>query len=182
MPKYSKSEEEYLLALKADEAKYKQAEERRQARIEATKERRRKYAEFLQPNKCIGDPETGDPCSNTAVPGSALCLQHGGDITAAKKAAHLRFQSLLEPSFEVLVRCLASPDERTSFKAAEFVFNRAGFGPKTTLEIEEKPEDLSNLSDDALQSRARKLLERLAENPKKQPEMDSSTSSDQSVH
>lgn len=172
MARIIKNEEDYLLALKADEARKAEAEERRKARIEATKERRRKYANVMELHQCIGDPETGAICPHTAVPGFALCILHGGDLTAAKRAAFLKFQALLDPSFEVLVKCLASSDEKTAFKAAEFVFAKAGFGPRVAIDLEDKPEDLSGLSTEALQIRAKDLLQRLSEKPEKEQKPD----------
>lgn len=99
-------------------------------------------------------------CTRMAVVGSHVCALHGGSSPLAKALAKKRLMMLIEPAFEMLMRAMESNDMKSGVRAAEIILDRAGFGPQSTLRIEDERDNLANLSTDELQQRAERLAER----------------------
>lgn len=60
---------------------------------------------------------------------------------------------LVEPAFQALLEAMEGGDLKVAVKAAEIVLDRAGFGPKATLEIEDARDNLANTSGEELLKR-----------------------------
>lgn len=144
----------------------KEAELKKQLKLEKAKRkelaRRLSYARLFAARPCIGDPETGLNCANNALPGSLLCIEHGGSIARHRQVIAMRMMALIEPALKTVFRCMASNDESVALKAAETILDRTGWGRSATLHLEEKKEDLTGLTDAQLTQRAQKLLQALA--------------------
>ncbi len=70
-----------------------------------------------------------------------------------------RLYEMVEEAFQTLQNAMSEADWPTAIKAAQVVLDRAGFGPKSTLDVNTLNIDLSNLSKDQLADRAQKVSE-----------------------
>jgi hypothetical protein len=145
-------------------------EERNDLRKRRELLRRRIHAALYEPRLCLGDPDTGAACSRIAMPGTTLCSMHGGTTKAMQNAARMRLLYLVEPALRVLNKAMAGADQNLAVKAAQIILDRSGFHPHATLEIEEKPVDLSNLTTEQLKRRASRLINALEESAQDQME------------
>lgn len=113
----------------------------------------------------------GRRCNRMAVVGAHVCELHGGASPMAKAQARKRLMMLVEPAFEMLIKAMESNDMKSGVRAAEIILDRAGFGPKATLQIQDERDNLANLSTEELQARAERLAARarlLAEQKKQE--------------
>ncbi len=92
--------------------------------------------------------------------GQHVCELHGGASPLARAAAQKRLLMLVEPAFEMLLKAMESNDIKSGVRAAEVILDRAGFGPKATLEVTTNKDNLANLSREELAQRAMELAER----------------------
>lgn len=159
---------------------------KRQLRVEKTKRkelaRRLNYARLFAARPCIGDPETGFNCHNNALPGSQFCLEHGGSVARHRQVIVLRMMALIEPALKTVFRCMASSDESIALKAAETILDRTGYGRSATLHLEEKKEDLAQLSEQQLVLRANKLIAALGAKQEETDQVIDVEVTDKSVH
>lgn len=102
----------------------------------------------------------GKRCGRQACKGSHVCDLHGGNTPLARAAAKQRLLMMVEPAFEMLVKAMESDDIRSGVKAAEIILDRAGFGPKSTVMVEDNRDNLANLTREELAQRAASLAER----------------------
>lgn len=70
-------------------------------------------------------------------------------------------KGMVDVAFRALEEAVRYADHNISIKAAQIILDRAGFGPKTTVDVNTTTVDLSNLSKDELAERALKLSQRL---------------------
>jgi len=69
---------------------------------------------------------------------------------------------MVEPAFEMLMRAIESDDVKSGVRAAEVILDRAGFGPKSTLVVDDQREaDLSQLTEVQLAERAMLVASKL---------------------
>lgn len=113
----------------------------------------------------------GNRCTRPAMRGAHVCNLHGGMSPLARAEAKRQLMCMLEPAFAALMRAMDSDDMKSAVRAAEIILDRAGFGPKATLEIEDTRDNLANTSGeellkriDLLKSRATTLLQAKNEN------------------
>jgi hypothetical protein len=64
-------------------------------------------------------------------------------------------------AFDTLQEAMQHADHNTAVKAAQILLDRAGFGPKTTVDINSTHIDLTELTREQLAERAAQLSERL---------------------
>jgi hypothetical protein len=85
---------------------------------------------------------------------------HGGGTPLAREAAKKRLLAMCEPAFAVLLEAMQDPNMEIAVKAAVHVLNRAGFGPQSTVAVEDKRgTHLGDLSDADLVRRSEELLQ-----------------------
>jgi hypothetical protein len=65
--------------------------------------------------------------------------------------------SLVDKAFHTLNEAMENADYSTAVKAAQIVLDRTGFGPKSTVDVNNNTFDFSEMSADELASRAEKL-------------------------
>lgn len=94
--------------------------------------------------------------------GEPECIDDDYDDRPRSKAENLR---LLQRSVPLAIRALRQAmrqgDHAEAVKAALGILDRAGYGPKSTLQIEDLPEDLSSLSEKQLAERAERIAKAL---------------------
>lgn len=125
--------------------------------------------------RCRGTNNHGKQCKRWAIRGSTVCAFHGGRAPMVRAAARRRMLELVGPAFETLLECMADTEARWQdrVQAAIAVLDRAGFGPKATLTIEdERSQELSRLSDETLAARAEELARVLRESGRRLPPID----------
>lgn len=83
------------------------------------------------------------------------------DVNRAKKT----LSEMVEQAFDTLREAMAAADHPTAVKAAQILLDRAGFGPKSNLDVTTFNYDLSSLSKDELADRALQIATRLRDNP-----------------
>jgi hypothetical protein len=138
--------------------------------------------DFLSPNarkvllpdrRCTAiSKTTGERCLRSSALGQFVCDMHGAKTPAGIQAAKERMAMLLEPALEVLYRatrqappcehCGRSDADRDpgAIRAAQIILDRAGFGPRGTMEIVTTPASShSDLSDDELITHYERALE-----------------------
>ena len=163
MARFARSEDE--LNRKIQKLREAQAEKDRRAKIRHKNElkRRRLYASIYEPHACVYESPDGQPCVRYAIPGGFFCIRHGGNTKEARDAAKMRLLALVEPALKALNRAMASGDLSVATKAASVLLDRAGFGPKATLAIEEDKQDLSKMNKQDLIEYGRNIMNRLHE-------------------
>jgi hypothetical protein len=67
--------------------------------------------------------------------GQLVCRSHGGASPQARQSARERLAELVEPALGGLHRALRSKDLAAIVRAATVVLDRAGYGPKSAMEL-----------------------------------------------
>jgi hypothetical protein len=75
------------------------------------------------------------------------------EVTQGKR----RLADMVEEAFKVLQEAMVHADYATGIKAAQIILDRAGFGPKSTVDVNSVHVDLSNLTREELAARAEKI-------------------------
>lgn len=115
--------------------------------------------------------QTGQRCRSTAIPGGTVCVVHGGSAPAAKMAAQRRLIGMIDPAMAALLRAIEECDEwPTKVRAAIAVLDRAGFGPTSSLRLDEQTNDYATLTSSQLKERALAIVKRASENEAKELE------------
>jgi hypothetical protein len=115
--------------------------------------------------------QSGERCRSTAIAGGTVCVVHGGSAPAAKMAAQRRLIGMIDPAMAALLRAIQECDEwPTKVRAAIAVLDRAGFGPTSSLRLDDQENDYSSLSSSQLKDRALAIVKRAAESEAKELE------------
>lgn len=77
--------------------------------------------------------------------------------TTEIRVAKQRLSDMVERAFETLETAMECADYGTAIKAAQIILDRAGFGPKSTVDVNTTHLDLSSLSKEELAERASKI-------------------------
>lgn len=77
------------------------------------------------------------------------------------RQGHQRLLDMVEGAFATLEAATKEADYPTAIKAATVILDRAGFGPKSTVDVNTTTRDLSQLSREELAARAQALSKRL---------------------
>jgi hypothetical protein len=72
-----------------------------------------------------------------------------------------RLYSMVEKAFDALEEAIQTADHATAIKAAQILLDRAGFGPKSTVDLNSTHMDLSNLTKEELADRASRISAQL---------------------
>ena len=81
--------------------------------------------------------------------------------SSQRRAGQVKLLDMVEAAFHTLHEALEHADFSTAIKAAQIILDRSGFGPKSTVDVNNTHIDLSQLSKDELASRALRLAELL---------------------
>ncbi len=68
--------------------------------------------------------------------GQQVCYKHGGKAPQAIAAARLRLLQLANPAISTIHQKTKSKDETIALRASTVILDRAGIGPKGSLELE----------------------------------------------
>lgn len=88
--------------------------------------------------------------------------KHREGMTPSETAAgKTRLASMVEKAFDALEEAVLHADHGNSIKAAQILLDRAGFGPRSTVDVNATHSDLTTLSREELAERAVKLSQKL---------------------
>lgn len=80
-----------------------------------------------------------------------------------------RLADMVDRAFQTLEDATVHADFPTAIKAAQIILDRAGFGPKSTVDVNTTTIDLSALSREELAARASKIVDMLRAQSKELP-------------
>lgn len=83
------------------------------------------------------------------------------DLPLSKADIRRRLHRAVPRAIQALEDAMSHGEHGEAIKAAQIILDRAGYGPKSTVQIEELPDDLSNLSAEELAARAERLAQAL---------------------
>lgn len=84
--------------------------------------------------------------------------KHRESLTPAELLSGKRkLSEMVESAFMALQDAMVAADHPTAIKAAQIILDRAGFGPKSTVDVNTTHTDLSALSREELAERASKI-------------------------
>lgn len=86
---------------------------------------------------------TGERCRRAAIRGGLVCATHGGRAPQVKEAARRRLDALVEPAIEGLEHAIREGDIHAIVRAATVVLDRAGYGPRSALDLRQDMPDVS---------------------------------------
>jgi hypothetical protein len=113
--------------------------------------------------QCIATSQvSGQRCKNNAVHWQAVCRFHGAAAPLSRKAAFERMLYMVEPAMERLREIILHGDDKDANAAIRTLFQACGM-LKTQVEVTQPEQDLSSLTQEALNARASRLLEHLRE-------------------
>lgn len=90
--------------------------------------------------QCVAkSKQSGQRCKRAPIPGGTVCVMHGGKSPAVAASARARLAAEVLPSLTTLatIRDKKSADDADRIRASVALLDRAGFGPRVTMEIEE---------------------------------------------
>jgi len=126
---------------------------------------RRHMTELALIPKCNGTTRKGLPCTRSPIPGGSVCIFHGGAAPLVKAAAKQRLLAMTEPAFAVLMEVMEEgAEDEVRLKAAIAVLDRAGYGPRSTVVVDHRKEELASLTDAEIAERMKVLLNQMQEN------------------
>lgn len=97
-----------------------------------------RFKDLDRPRRCtsLSSDGSGRRCNHDAMMGQKVCWKHGGKAPQAIAAARLRLLQLADPAIKNLHDKTQSDDHRVSLSASKAILDRAGIGPKGSLELE----------------------------------------------
>jgi hypothetical protein len=114
--------------------------------------------------RCPYRSRLGTTCDARVVEGEHYCVLHGASVTRAQDQILRKMLALQEKavtSLEDLLVC--SMDDKVRLAAATAILDRTGLGPKSTLQVDNRQEDLSQFTELEVAERAEKASKRLRE-------------------
>lgn len=115
--------------------------------------------------RCNGTTRSGEQCKRAPLAGMTVCAFHGGSAPHIKNLAKQRLLAMTEPAFAVLMEVMeGEADDDTRLKAALGVLDRAGYGPRSTITVDHRKEELASLTDEQIAARMQDLLTQMQAN------------------
>jgi hypothetical protein len=111
--------------------------------------------------RCLFIKPNAKQCPRLAVEGGELCVLHGGSTALAAEQVKRHLLALTEASLSAIEEVLSGADPKLLADTAFRLLAIAGYGPSSTLKIEDVPEDLASLTTEQLAARASKTEQRL---------------------
>jgi hypothetical protein len=117
----------------------------------------------------------GERCGRAPIPGGTVCVVHGGSAPAVQLAAKTRLLAMVEPILGVFedivstwnsVKCETcgrpTGDTFPVIQVGKLVLDRAGFGPRATMEVVNAPPDpYAEMNEDDLIAHFERVLDSL---------------------
>lgn len=98
-----------------------------------------------KPNKrqCTAHRRDGQRCTQSPIRGGTVCRMHGGSAPQVQKSARAYLAEQVQPSITRLVKERdGAPKSADRIRAAVALLDRAGFGAKMTIEVDDNREML----------------------------------------
>lgn len=90
-----------------------------------------------RPGRCTANRSSGrGRCNRDAMLGQKVCYKHGGSAPQAIAAARMRLLQLADPAITTIHNKTKSKDETVALRASTAILDRAGIGPKGSLELD----------------------------------------------
>ena len=109
------------------------------------------------------DETPSEPLSSTPTPESSSSTKRSKNrefLSSFEVAKGKRsLASMVEAAFQTLQTAMTEADYPTAIKAAQIVLDRAGFGPKSSMDVTTTNIDLSALTLEELANRAQQMAE-----------------------
>jgi hypothetical protein len=107
------------------------------------------FGSLIETRRCTGTNRQGEPCGRSPIPGGTVCVNHGGAAPQTIAAARQRLLEGVEPAIVRLLKFIETPpglcatcgrsdDTSAIVSAIRTLLDRAGLGPTTTLEVDDK--------------------------------------------
>lgn len=94
-------------------------------------------ADLDRPERCTANKSDGSGrCNRDAMIGQKVCYKHGGSAPQAIAAARLRLLQLAHPAISTIHAKTKSKDDTVALRASTAILDRAGIGPKGSLELD----------------------------------------------
>lgn len=89
--------------------------------------------------QCVAtSKQSGQRCKRSPIPGGTVCKIHGGGIKVVQKSARAFLAEQVQPSIARLAtEREKAPKSADRIRAAVALLDRAGFGPRVTVEVDE---------------------------------------------
>jgi len=99
-------------------------------------------------------------CELDAVEGDSFCVVHGANVERSAEEIRRNIVALQFKSVRVIeeVMLMGGNEDRVRLAAALSILDRTGFGPKSTVAVENQAEDVTLLSEEQLITRAEQIL------------------------
>jgi hypothetical protein len=88
--------------------------------------------------QCVATNRMSLRCGKSAMMGQTICHMHGGKAPQNIRAAKKRMLEMADGAMVALQDALDHGDHKESTTAARIVLDRAGLGPSSTLDLNEK--------------------------------------------
>lgn len=117
------------------------------------------------------DPLTPDTPASTPDPApKPKRSKHREGLTPSEvSAGKSRMGVMVQKAFDALEEAIVQADHSTAIKAAQILLDRAGFGPKSTVDVNATHRNLSELTREELAERAAQLSAQLRTTPTAAP-------------
>lgn len=106
---------------------------------------------------------TGERCKRAAIKGGTVCTSHGGAAPQVRKKARDRLLELVDPAINELAKLLNRDDvdDSVRLRAITSLLDRVGYGPGSTLKVEDTRWDdfLGDITADGMVSLDRSMLD-----------------------
>ncbi len=108
--------------------------------------------------RCAHFFKSGRQCPREAAASAAVCVIHGANIREASESQQRQLLAAQQVAIDVTEELMVcAVDERVRLNAALAILDRTGLGPKSTLTVDDKREDLSSLSWQELTAESERL-------------------------
>lgn len=111
---------------------------------------------------CTAMTHRGTPCGHVAIAGSIVCRYHGGGTPLAKSKIKARLLAMSDEALDALHEAIAKGDWPVVVRTAFGILDRSGFGPSSTVKIDNTEADLKQLTDVELEARTQQVLRLIA--------------------
>lgn len=114
--------------------------------------------------------DISNPPPKTDEPAPAKRSKHKETLTSSELVAGRRkLSEMVERAFLALEEAMVHADHPTAVKAATAILDRAGFGPKSTVDVNTTTMDLSALTREELAERASRIAVMIRKSAPQEP-------------
>lgn len=117
----------------------------------------------FEARRCSSYNKDGERCKKVKQPGIEVCEFHAGRVPISVRTARARLAGMVPRALQALEDAMEHGEWQVVVRAAQIILDRAGFGANSTVTVEEKERDLTQLTEEELEARARKVYAALKE-------------------